>query len=130
MFLFWFLYIYHHRLVNHSDQYFFESSILVQMVFYFSNSFSLSTLKNINLIFLFSSPFLTLNVLTYPLILSNIKTNGLITLSKYQIKYLELVLFSTNFVIIMVSTLTSQIFFTIMQKSKLILKILCLEKKY
>ena len=39
---------------------------------------------------------LNLNVLTYPLILDIIKTNGLIVLSKYPLKYLELVFFLTN----------------------------------
>ena len=40
---------------------------------------------------------LTLNVLTYPLILGVIKTNGLMVLSKYPIKYLQLVFVLTNF---------------------------------
>ena len=39
---------------------------------------------------------LNLNVLTYPLILDIIKTNGLIVLSKYPLKYLELVFVLTN----------------------------------
>ena len=86
MFLFWFLFIYYHRLLKHLIQ----SSILVQMVLYFSNSFSLSTRKNINLLVLSLSPCLTLNILTFPLILDNTKINGFITLSKYPIKYLRL----------------------------------------
>ena len=49
-------------------------------------------MENINLLF----PSLTLNVLTYPLILGIIKSNGLIALSKYPIKYLELVFVLTN----------------------------------
>ena len=53
---------------------------------------------------------LTLNVLTYPLILSNIKTNGLIYLSKNPIKYLQTVFVSPNFEITILSILTSQIF--------------------
>ena len=65
--------------------FFLKSSILVQIALYFSNSFSSSIQKDINLLF----PSLILNVLTYPLILGIIKTNGLIVLSKYQIKYLE-----------------------------------------
>ena len=44
---------------------------------------------------------------TYPLILANSKTNGLITLYKYTVKYLELVFVSTNFEIIILPTLTS-----------------------
>ena len=35
----------------------------------------------------------SLNVLTYPLILSNIKTNGLVSSPKYLLKYLECSLF-------------------------------------
>ena len=53
---------------------------------------------------------LTLNVLTYPLILGKTKTNGLITLSRYPIKYLELVFVSINFGITMLLILTSQLF--------------------
>ena len=69
---------------------FFKSYIfLVQMVLYFSNNVSSSIQKDINLLILSSSPSLTLNVLEYPLSLDNIKINGLITLSKHQIKYLE-----------------------------------------
>ena len=51
-----------------------------------------------------------LNVLTYPFILGTTKTNGFISLSKYPIKYLELVLVLNNFEITILSTLTSQIF--------------------
>ena len=84
--------------------------MLVQIVLYFSNSFSSSIQKDINLLFLFLSPSLTSYVLTYPLILGNIKTNGLITLSKYPIKYLQLVFVLINFEITILSTLTSQTF--------------------
>ena len=52
------------------------------------------------------SPSSTLDVLTYPLILSIIKTYDLIALSKYPIKYLELVFVLTNFEITMLSKLT------------------------
>ena len=38
-----------------------------------------------------------------------VKINGLITLSKYPIKYVELVFVSTNFEITILSSLTSQI---------------------
>ena len=62
--------------------------------------------KDINLSF----PFLNLNVLTYPLILSIIKTNDLIALSKYSTKYLVLIFVLANFEITILSTLTSQIF--------------------
>ena len=84
---------------------FFKSTILVQMVLYFSNSFFSSVIcKDINLLFF------SLNVLTYPLISENIKTNGLINSFKYPIKYLELFLVSVKFEISILSTLTSQIF--------------------
>ena len=46
--------------------------------------------------FLSLSPSLTLNVLTYPVIIDIIKTNGLIALSKYLVKYLESVFVLTN----------------------------------
>ena len=62
--------------------------------------------KDVNLLF----PFLTLNVIAYPLILDIFKTTGLTVLSKYPIKYLELVFVLTNFEIAILSTLTSQIF--------------------
>ena len=61
--------------------------------------------KEINLLLLSS----TLNILTSPLILGIIKTNGLIDLSTHPIKYLELVFVLTNIKIIILSTLTSQI---------------------
>ena len=61
--------------------------------------------KDINLLVLSSA----LNALTYPLILGIIETNGPISLSKYPIKYLELVSIFTNFEITILSTLTSQI---------------------
>ena len=80
------------------------------MALYFSNSFSSSIRKDINLLFLFLSPSLTLNVLTYPLILGIIKTNGPMALSKYPIQYLELDFVLTNFEIAILSTLASQIF--------------------
>ena len=63
--------------------------------------------KDINLLF----PFLT--VFTYSLILDIIITNVLIALSKYPIKYLELVFVLTNFEITILSTLTSQIFISL-----------------
>ena len=53
---------------------------------------------------------LALKVLRYPLILGNIKTNGLIISSKYPIKYLELFFFSTNFEMTISLTSISQIF--------------------
>ena len=90
MLLFWFSYIYQHKLVMHSIQY--------------------STWQGINLLFLSLYPFLMLNVLTYTLILGNIKTNGLITSSKYPIKYLELFLVSVKLKITILSTLTTQIY--------------------
>ena len=77
------------------------------MILYSSNSFSSSIGRDINLLFLSS---LTLNILTYLLILGNARANGLITLSKYPIKYLELVFISSNFGITILPPLTSQIF--------------------
>ena len=50
-----------------------------------------------------------LNALKYPLVSGNIKTSGLITLSKSPIKYLKLVFVLTNFEISILSTWTSQI---------------------
>ena len=79
------------------------------MVLYFSNSLS-SLHKDINLLFLFLSSPLSLNILIYPLILGNIKTSGLTTSSKYPIKHLELFFVTTNFEMIILSTLTSQFF--------------------
>ena len=78
MLLFWFSYIYHHRVVKHLIQYLieFNTSILVQTALYFFNSFSSSIRKGIKLLFLYLSSSLILNVLTYPLILGNIKING------------------------------------------------------
>ena len=70
------------------------------MVSYFSYSLSLSI-----------SPSLYLKVLTYPLILDHINTNGIATSSKYQIKCLELtIIFSNNFEITVLSKSTSYIF--------------------
>ena len=86
------------------------SSIFAQIPLYFSNSLSSFVRKNINLLFLCLSASVTLNVLTYPLILGIIKTNGLLTLYKYPIKYLELLFVVTNFEITISLTLTSQIF--------------------
>ena len=51
-----------------------------------------------------------LNAPTYPLILVTITTNGQISLSKYLIKYLQLVLLLTNFEITILSTLTFKFF--------------------
>ena len=72
----------------------------------FCNNFSSSIRKNINIL----CTSLTLNVLKYRLILGIIKSNGLIVLSKYPIKFLELVFVLTNFKITILSTLTSQMF--------------------
>ena len=74
------------------------------MVLYFSNTLSSSILKGINFLFL------TLNVLTYPINLYDIKINGLITSSKNPIKSLELLFVLINFEISILSTLTSQVF--------------------
>ena len=79
---------------------FFKSSILVQIYLYFCNNFTSSIRKGSNLLILFSN----LNVLTYPILLGIIKTNGLTYLSKYPIKYLGLVFDLTNFKIGILST--------------------------
>ena len=52
MFLFWLLYIYHHKLVNHIIQYFFKSPTLVQMAFCFSDSLSSTIRKEFNINYL------------------------------------------------------------------------------
>ena len=62
------------------------------MVLNFSNMLSSLYRKT----FLSLSQSLNLKVSSYPLILGNIKTNGLMILSKYSIRYLELSLVSTN----------------------------------
>ena len=48
--------------------------------------------------------------MSHPLILAIIETKGFISLSKYPIKYLELVYILTNFEITILSTLTPRIF--------------------
>ena len=73
------------------------------MVLCFSNSLLSAILKDINLLFLFLSPPLSLNVLTNLLILGNIKTS-----SKYSIKYLELFFVSASFEMTILSTLNYQ----------------------
>ena len=118
MFLFWFYLS--SKTGKTFNSIFFESLILVQMVLYFSNSFSLSIWKEINLLLLS----FTLNVLTYPLILGNSKTNGLTTLSKYTIKYLEFVFVSTNFEITILSNLTSQIIIVFLHYNTFLLLLL------
>ena len=64
--------------------------------------------KTLIFYFIYISIF-NLTFLTYPLILGIIKTDGLIVLSKYPIKYLELVFVSINFEKTILSTLPSQI---------------------
>ena len=100
------------------------------MVLYFSNSSTSSTRKDINLLFLSLSPFLTINLLTNTLILGNTKTNGLITLSKYLMKYLELVFVSSNLEITILSTLTSQMFIGIFFHHKFFFCYFCLAKSH
>ena len=84
-------------------------------------------LFEINLLFLSLSPPLTLKTLAYPLILGIIKTHGLLALSEYPIKYLELVLVLTNFEISILSTLTSQIFIYFLQHKTFLLLHLSLQ---
>ena len=108
MLLFWFLYTLH-RLVKHSVQFFLN--LQFQSKWSHTSLMAYHHLYGINI--LFSS--LTLNGLTclslnvYPLILVNIK-NGLLTLSKYRIKYLKLIFVSTYFEMTISLTSTSQIF--------------------
>ena len=77
------------------------------------------------LLFLSLFTSLALNDLTYPLILGNIKTNDLITLSKYSIKHLELVFVLTNFEITILSTLTSEKCIGLNHKIFLLLLLFC-----
>ena len=100
MSLFWFLNIYHHSDWQSIQFNFLKSSNLVQTVLCFSNSFSSSIWKHMNLIFLPFSPSLTINILMCPLNLGNSKSNGLITLSNV----------STNFEVTFLSSSTFQIF--------------------
>ena len=65
-----------------------------------------------------------LNVLTYPPILGIIKTNSLISLSKYPIKYSGLVFVLTNFEITILARLTSQIFIVFFQHKTFLLPFL------
>ena len=95
----------------------FRSSILVQMVIYFSNNLSSSL-----------SPSLRLNVLTYLLIFDDIKTNGFITLSKYLMKYLQLSFVSTNFQMTILLTSTSQTFVVFFLHHKFFFWYFCLSK--
>ena len=76
--------------------------------FIFSLQFIIFYMKNRKLSL---SPSLYLKVLTYPLILDHINTNGIATSSKYPIKCLELtIIFSNNFEITVLSKSTSYIF--------------------
>ena len=93
------------------------------MVLCFSNNVS-SIGKDISLLLLSLSPYYTLKVLTYLLILGNIKTNGHIISSKYSIKYLKLSFFSINFETTVLSTLTCQIFFFLLHHKTLLLLLL------
>ena len=86
------------------------------MVLYFSNIFPSYIKKDVSFLLLSLSPPLTLKVLTNPLILGNTKTNDLVTLSKYSIKYLELDFAVTNFGITILSTITSQIYFGFLEQ--------------
>ena len=85
---------------------FFKFSILVEIPLCFSNSLSSSVIKEITLFYLSSA----LNVITYPLFLGIIKTNGLISLYKSPIKYIELAFVLTSFQITIIPTLTFQTF--------------------
>ena len=71
--------------------------MLVQMALCFCNSFSSSMRNGINLLLLFLSSTLSLNVSTYPWVLGNINTYGFIASSRYPIKHLNLLFISINF---------------------------------
>ena len=96
------------------------------MVLYFFNNLPLFMRKYITLLSLL--PSLSLNVLTYPLILGNNKTHRFITSSKYPIKYLELVFVLINFEMTILSTLTSQIFIVFFCIIKSLFCYFCLAK--
>ena len=55
--------------------------------------------------------------LIYPIILDNIKSNALITLSKYPIKYSELVFLSFNFATNMLSILNTKYLLDVLQRN-------------
>ena len=76
-----------------------KSLILVQMPLHSSNDVSSSIQQNINLFFLllYLYMYLLITFLTYPLILDNIETNGLIISYQYRSKYLKLLLVLINF---------------------------------
>ena len=122
MLLCWFLYIYRHRLVEHLTQCFLnlESSSKWHSIFLIASHH----IYGKTLLSLFSS--LTLNVLTYPLILGIIKANGLITLSKYHVKYLQLVFALINFEITILSKLNSLFFIAFLQHKTFLLLLLSL----
>ena len=74
------------------------------MILYFSNSLLSFIREDINLFFFFLSP---------PLIFRISRANGLITSSKYPIKYLELFFVVTNFEVSILSKLASLVCRTI-----------------
>ena len=98
-----------------------------QIALCFSNIISPSIRKYTNLLFLSLSPSLTLNVLTYPLILGIIKINGLMSLSIYPVKYLELDFVLTNFKITILLIITSQVFIGFLQQKTFLLLLLSLQ---
>lgn len=83
---------------------FLQSSVLVQIVLYFSNGLSLSILKDINFLSL------NLNVVTYPFTLGDIEISPQIISFKHPFKSLELFFVSINFEISILSTSTPLIF--------------------
>ena len=100
---FLFIYNFYHGLVKHLIHYFFKIFYLSPNTFQSKHIFLLAFhhLYGKALIYCF---------LIYPLILGIIKTNGLVYLSEYPIKYLELVSVLINFGITILSRLTFQIF--------------------
>ena len=93
---------------------------------YFCNSFLSYLRKGINLLFLFLCSSFSLNILTYPLIIGNIKTNCL----KCVIKHLELIFVITNFDMTISSTLTSHMFLGLFCNKKFFFCYLCLTKSW
>ena len=122
MFLFWFLYIYHHRLVKHLIQYLISLQPCPNG-FIFFNSFSPSMAKQIYWLFVSLSSSLTLkHNLGYT------KTNGFIGLSKYPINYLEFIFVLTSFEIFIWLQLTFQILIGLFCTIKFFFCYFCLAK--
>ena len=100
---------------------FFKPLILVKMVLCFSIA-SHHLYKKILMCFFIS--IFNFNVLTHSLILRDIKTNGLITLFQYPIRYLESVFSSTDFKTNVLPILAFQVFTGVFLHQKFFLLLL------